>query len=79
MLPEGKAPSRFWMRSLNAELNSTGVKYVSAAEASASTLTPWTTIRWKLLPPLSMNRTHPRHLEQIFLRLDDPTLPAYLE
>ena len=31
------------------------------------------------LPPLSMNRTHPRHLEQVFLRLDDPTLPTYLE
>lgn len=31
------------------------------------------------LPPLSMHRTHPRHLEQIFLRLDDPTLPTYFE
>jgi hypothetical protein len=31
------------------------------------------------LPPLSMNRTHPSQLEQSFLRLDDPTLPAYLE
>ncbi len=31
------------------------------------------------LPPLSMHRTHPRHLEQIFLRLDDPTVPTYFE
>jgi len=31
------------------------------------------------LPELSMNRTHPRHLEVVFARLDDSSLPAFFE
>ncbi|MCA2981496.1 MAG: NUDIX hydrolase [Myxococcaceae bacterium] len=31
------------------------------------------------LPQLSLHRTHPRHLEAVFARLDDPTLPPFFE
>ena len=31
------------------------------------------------LPELSMHRTHPRHLEVVFARLDDASLPAFFE
>ena len=31
------------------------------------------------VPELSMNRTHPRHLEVVFARLDDASLPAFFE
>jgi ADP-ribose pyrophosphatase YjhB (NUDIX family) len=31
------------------------------------------------LPELSQHRTHPRHLDAIFARLDDPTLPTFFE
>lgn len=31
------------------------------------------------LPALSMHRTHPRHLEAVFARLDDRSLPAFFE
>jgi ADP-ribose pyrophosphatase YjhB (NUDIX family) len=31
------------------------------------------------LPELSQHRTHPRHLEAVFARLDDPGLPTFFE
>lgn len=31
------------------------------------------------LPELSMHRTHPRHLEAVFARLDDSALPPFFE